>query len=282
MDTICNTFGGILLVALLVVVMLLETSRTKNLMPPTLMTLLEMAKIDNYREELTRELVTLREATKQIESNLEQIPDEVKELFEKLSRNQAVVTELKIQESDVLGMLNQTQISINNMLLDEEARKREYDETRMYLTELRSRVDASLNEAATDLTIRSVTSGSKDQLSYILKDGKLYGPIRYVNGKLNTLDFQFVERDNQTYIEPKLNAGEVIPDQLFSSASITAKFAEIKSSVYDIRIFVYSNSFGRYAQVEDVIRKLGFKIDLYLMSPDEAVIFKSDTRKRVG
>ena len=71
LDTICNTFGGILLIALLVVIMLTETSKSTSESETKEQSAVELVKNENMRQELTQKLESLILANAQFNENFE-------------------------------------------------------------------------------------------------------------------------------------------------------------------------------------------------------------------
>ena len=283
LDTICNTFGGIILIALMVVIMLTESSKSSSQTPASDQSKVEMIKNENVRQELVRKLAQLQKANKQFDESFDFDTEELKKIAHRIEVSRSQTTEKTIENSDLIGEQNRVQTDINDVVLQDATRKEELEKLKQAHERLKSKLAKTTEDAASEVTIRSVKTSFSDSRGFILKDGKLYGPI--FNGSRtrtthNKSDFNFIEEDGQIRVEVKPDAGEVVPDEFSSNAGIEKKFLEISPEQFEIRIFVFQDSFGRYAQVKKAIVKQGLKTQLHFSRPDDKIHLVSETGGR--
>ena len=280
LDTICNTFGGILLIALLVVIMLTETTKSTSETPEQ--SAVELVKNENIRQELTQKLESLILANAQFNENFEVEIGQIRGILNELRRTELSEQTKAVKCSKLIGEQNELQQSMNSIEAENSKRKDNIVRTKKDRDHLITKLGKAMDDAATEVTIRSVKANNKEQRAYILKDGTLYGPI-FINGlKRNTSEFNFVEKEGTVHIEPKEDAGEVVPDEFSSTDALERKFTGFSSQTFDIRIFVYPDSYGRYSQVEKAIRKRNLKVQLILSTADESIVFTSDDGGKVS
>jgi len=110
LDTICNTFGGIIFISLLVVILLNASSDVVSSTPPTRQSQAELIKTDIQRERLTRDLRELKNALVQQQKIVSSIvSEEVLQAARQTERLQAEHSRLLMEKSKTIGATSAAQ-----------------------------------------------------------------------------------------------------------------------------------------------------------------------------
>lgn len=278
LDTICNTFGGIVLIALLVCIMLQTSSKSKSedQSVPKEVTA-ELVKEEIEREELTRELNKLVEATKQIKKRFGELKDKsVFELSELLQKLKEGIARSLVEKSDIEGKINSNQQAINSEIEKTTSITEEVEITKRKKKELDQKVAKLFQKKASEISIPKVQETSKRFVAFSLRHGKLYGPSVTPSGKQNTGEYRFVKEGSKTFVIEREESGFTIPDEGGDFSEVAALFSKYKSRNDGIRIWVWQNSFGRYGVLEKVLGELKYVRSIKLVEDDVNLFLSSE------
>lgn len=263
LDTICNTFGGILFISILVVVLLNTTSEAIQRQPPSPAAQSKMLQRDIERDQLTSELAGLQRALGQREGVVGTIlSDEVRHLAEKLKKAQADRSGLIIDKSDVVRSLNSAQSDLNKLAQADSDRKSKRLELEKKLAAIKVQLDQKIAANSKLASIPKVRYSNLAEATYFLKQGKLYGP--YLPGLLNSPDFVFTKQDGVDVLEPAPNSGLSVNPDGSNKATVAAKFSGIDRTRYGVKIFAWPDSHEHFEAVRLAI------VEGYELVPVEA------------
>lgn len=285
LDTICNTFGGILFIAMLVAILTSQISRDAATSAPT--------------AESSRTLRGLRSELTQSEARLTKLRQAVRQK-EDLER--------KFADPESLGLLNSlrslddnsdallkdrtqklTNVAESQAELEETAR--ELERLAQRLAEAKVRLQQEKQKLENEASIRSRTSEvpqqretQKSQMTFFLKAGRLNAHARRDNnGEIvqNEAETRIVEETpEKKYLEPVPGAGLAIATDGSNAAEIAARLADFDKTQHFLSIFVYKDSFVNFESLKNEMIRGGFEYHL-VPFPDDAKAYIGDQTESV-
>ena len=280
LDTVCNSFGGIIFISLLLVVLLNTTSESTVDSDVPEVSTLELRESENQRETLTAKLNRLREATEGIEDSTGMlVSDELLEKAERLEQKEAERVDRVERRSQLAGDSSKAQIQIAE--IDEEAKKskQQIAEEAQRVARLETRLaKAASRRSRTARMPKLEDSKNRPWKGYLMKYGKLYGPV-FVNGNRNTADFDFTTEGGTTFIDPKPRGGLRIAVDGSNIASVRRKFSNVRPSRENVLIDVWQDTYEQYDPVRVALEERGIKKALRLAEPNTRLRFTEEPVK---
>lgn len=263
LDTICNTFGGILFIALLVIILLQITGKTK-LESSSRETVdeIDYIQIQNDYERLKDEWEHLSEQIKQI-GEIDHLygRDSIKVVLEKEKELQNHYQQIMQEKDDLLkkslkatketGLITQTLITLKDQCKDEEKEKKKKEKT----------LEEEENKKVRKRSLPQMRPSHKMEIGVILRFNRFYLWHRYNQFErigLNTEDFLILSEDDQRRKTlPNILKG--IPlDQGNPHMEIVQKLSPFSTSKHKLTVIIWPDSYGSWKTVQDIIGKLGF------------------------
>lgn len=273
LDTICNTFGGILFISLLVVILLNTTSEAVNQTPPSEMSQLELIEAEIERKKLTEQVQTLRQSVSVQESvSGSLVSPEVVRRAKSVKQKQVQHAALVTDKSNTVGWASEAQIEINSIVTESQNRKSDLAEARKQAAALQKTLDEAIAQRTKTAIIPKVEQTKKSGTTFFLNGGRLYGPRLLVIGGNNTRDFNFVDRGGATYVEPNPSGGITVDPLGGSANEIRAKFNGIASESFFIKLWVWPDSYEHFEAVRDVLESLQLRYALMPMEEDGQIV----------
>lgn len=260
LDTICNTFGGILFISLLVVILLNTTSETVEQNPPSEVTAVELLEAEIQREELTRQLEQLQHAYAQQETVFGTlVTDEVVRLVSQLKESESEHSSLVVDKSEKDGELSQTQMEINQISKDRKDRKGKLNAARNEAAALERTLQEAVVSKSKQAIIPKASESNRSTQTYFLKGGKLYGP----RTSSNTSDFILTSIGNgKQRVEENPSGGVRIDPKTSNATAVSSKLNNVSPTMYGITIFVWPDSYEHWEAVREILISKGYKYEL--------------------
>lgn len=284
LDTICNTFGGIVFIALLVVLMLRNTApalvKPQDVVSPD-----ELVRLASQLEAVTAELSSLRTARAELARRAQAFaPHEVRDLMAerdalaeemdaihgardwKVAENASLAAEIERQESE-LGAIPER-----------------LAEAKAEVDRLQAELNATRRSKAREIRNPLVRqSGSWRELGLVLRYGRMYLWHRYdADGEragLNTEEFVVVGEEDGTIItHPDPTKGIPLTKGGSTDEAIRNRLRPFPSGRFYVAVVVRPDSFDRFAILRDVLIRAGYD---YRLMPSESSVTDtggSDTR----
>ncbi len=275
LDTICNTFGGVLFISLLVVVMLNLTSKEVSQTPASKAS---QTALINGRKELNRTqrgVAGLRKAIELQEQAKGVIVDpKLAELVRKLAGAQETHGGLEDGRSEQVG-------NIADMLADLNQRNIALQTTKDSLikADQRLRQEMALRSKTSTLPTPKVTD--KAQVVLFLRKGRLCSYVeRDPDGQLviSDAECEVKEEGGQTFVVPKPNTGTRVDPAGDHRHAITNKLAIFDKEKHYLKIFVWPDSFEHFSVVRTVIVAKGFQYSLNPIPADGKIFIGTPER----
>jgi TolA-binding protein len=273
LDTICNTFGGILFVALLIIVMLRVTAKTAANVPVEVPTEVERLELARQQEELQATLSALSKAI----AAVSEIPLPVEAVGAELAKD------LRAQQKLRHELMEQRLKSLNSIAeltqeIDQTNREiEELAEREKSLEERREKVQTELKQAVAKRTQQveysELRPSFKQEIGIVLRYGRLYVWHRYGPGGtkegLNTDEFVVLEESAaQVRCTPNPVAGTPIDESGESRQAIERRLKAFSPSRQVIAVIVWLDTFGHFRHVKEAIVRLGFNYRLIPVTND--------------
>lgn len=258
LDTICNTFGGILFISLLVVIML-NTSRPQTLPSPRQTA--EMREASKQREALVRELEQLRQAVATTEDSAPLVAPELIELAREYQRQRSERSGLVVAQSHVTGEITDAQTQLNNIATNQAALEEELRDIKEQVAAAEQRLSETVDEMSRSADIPKESDTQLSGVIYFLVQGRLFGPLESI-ASYDHADFVVEHHPPlDVVVDIRPGAGDVIDPE--DSKSVPAEaFASLSSSRTFVRVYVWSDSYQHFDSVRRYLVSAGFKYEL--------------------
>lgn len=277
LDTICNTFGGVLFIAIMVVMLLAQSGHGPEGVVP--------APAPEELEAQSRELAELSaEVLRKQEIQASQAalvkslaPDAIRELIERrkallaeLVKQQAAVDAQQAQNATVVASVARTQAEIDKLLADLKAAQRQETEARTLL--------ASEQAGRTkDVRLpRQHRADDKRELAVILRYGRLYlwhdYDLQMGRTGLNLRDFVIIsDAGDHLVTRPKPTAGIPLDDTPECRAAIDKLLRRFDPRRFALGTIVRPDSYAAFQYFRSRALALGFEYRLLPTDSDSPI-----------
>lgn len=289
LDTICNTFGGVVFISILVVILVNMTNESAPFTPPSEASQSKLVALEIEREHTHEQLRRLRAvAAQRTETDRALSSAESRRLAEELQRQNDMRSRQIQTKSDTVGAISGAQIQTNRAAKRMHERKTQIQrgETRLagLLQSLRKQVAIHSRKVG----LPQLRQTHKTSIGFFLHNNRLFAVHRpgrhdskFENPKLNTADIQKIDQDGKTYLEPRPGAGIVVQPANATNEAIKRKIPEFSSKNYYAKVFVWQDSFKAFAELRKILVDAGFEYALIPMPKDGKVVVGSSSRDEV-
>jgi hypothetical protein len=275
LDTICNTFGGILFISMLVVILVNAASQDVSSSLPTQVDHQRLVESRRQLSDMTIKLDSLRRAVRQTEQLRDRFTDaDSQAVIDDLQALQGT-TELLHETRDAsLGELAETQELINETA-------RETARLRVAMRNAQQDLAATQRQLESEVALRSRTSKlprqkttTRQQAPFFLKAGRL---CSYANvdsrGNLsrNETEVRLLEEGGKTFAVPVGGAGLMVKPDGSNVDEVTRRLEPFDESKYFIAIVVWDDSFEQFQIIKDAAVRGNYEYQLIPMSRDEKI-----------
>lgn len=289
LDTICNTFGGVLFIAILVVILLQFTSESSSPaearpnVPPDV-----LQRLRTRYEAAAAQLAQLRKTLSSQEQVIaEYAPDAVRKQVDEravlTAERDRLQAELDEMTSDNLETAEQTA----EVLASNAALRQSLEESRQRHAELEEELRELRESRRQDAALPVVRAASgKSEIGVVVRYGRMYvwhkyGPYGIRQG-LNLDEFVVVgEEDGALVTHPNPAAGVVLDGSDAMRRAILARLSQFSPSEHYITAVVRPDSFGQFAFLRDTLVARGFHYRLMPVGEGTGVYDRGGSGGRV-
>jgi hypothetical protein len=267
LDTICNTFGGVLFVAILIVVMLRMTSKAQVESNTAQVSEVEQLELERQQADLHAILDTLRRATADLDQSPATADPVTADAFDELKSKQKSRHDLLQRRLETLGSIAERQTRINRTagelaLLDSKEReagqKREAAEATL---------KAEVTSRSQQVEYSRIHWSGKGEIQTDLRYGRfriwhLYGPSGNRLG-LNTEEY-VVLKETATEIRTTQipQSGTLVADTTEATRELTTRLSRFKTGRDYIEVTVWPDSYEYFHILKKVLVQSGFEYRL--------------------
>jgi hypothetical protein len=284
LDLICDTFGGVLFIAMLVIVMTNADAHQAALEPPSeeeqglLTGSTEKMKANDAR------LDALRRALQRVQETEDRGgPQAIRDLADQVSQARLRWTNGTQEKNEALTDTGEIQGEINEKAqeLDERAKDLARAQAALAEAERRLRDEQALRSRTARLPKIHVTDklpapfflrgGRLVQIARRQRDGSLYNEFA---------DCVKITVDGVTYVEPRPGRGFRVDSRGGADREIAARLSQFDPAQHYVHIFVWPDSYQEFLVLREVMVRMGFEYNLHLERSMDARIpvTESDSR----
>jgi hypothetical protein len=264
LDTICNTFGGILLISLLVAVLLNATSKAVDNEVTSPKSQAELLAAEIERERVERELEGLRESVDNQRAVTDALlPSDLIEEAHKYQKAAQQHAELVTRKTTKVGDASQAQLRINELTRDTADRKAKLAEARQQAAELDKELEKTVTSRSREAAIPRLSEATTEQDVYFVVNQRLYGPWEEGQfNRFNETDFILKVETGKKILQPKPGGGIPIPSATDDKTALKKKLADVNKTSEHAVVLVWPDSFGEFDVVRQALAEEDIKLDL--------------------
>ncbi|MCA9124124.1 MAG: hypothetical protein H6822_30325 [Planctomycetaceae bacterium] len=276
LDTICNTFGGVLFISILVVLLLNLSSNEAASTPPNESDQADLieaeTRLAQSNDELDK-LLTAIEAQQQIEQQIvdPEIRDQVQKLRE-LQQENAEQTRRKLQG---LTDVAERQKEINDAAQQIKDHEETLRDAQQRLAEAERELQQEIESRSKAAKLPKGRATTKTEIPMFLRAGRLCTYVRDTGNGLAVNQAEIDEKQdeqNRPYIEPKPGTGIVISLE-GNDADLDTRLSEFDYTIHYLAVFVWPDSFEHFAVLKDRMVSHEFEYRLEPFREDQKIYF---------
>lgn len=283
LDTICNTFGGILFISMLVVILVNAASSEVTQSLPSEEDHQRLVEGRRRLSDTTVRLASLRRAARQIEQMRDRFSDpESAQVIEELQDVQGMNEAMHEARDSSLEELAAMQELINETAMENARMKAAIQVARQALQAAKSQLDAEVSLRSRTSKLPRQRRTTRQQAAFFLKGGKLCSFARIgIDGQLalNESEARVHEKDDRNFAEPVPGAGLAVRTDGSSVQAITEKISPFAKEKFFIAIVVWPDSFEHFQAVKESVVRSGHEYQLIPMAANEQVFIGEATEE---
>ena len=277
LDTICNTFGAVIFISMLLSVLVKEKGAAQDTSGIT-------GEISHIIATRNQEIVEARSRHQLLALQFLQQDEVIRRFVNNESKMIATeikqATENRVQllgkKSDAVENLTNTEAQSLNMEAELNKQEQQRHELEQENTRLQQAMQMALTLSSRTARVPRVRETQKTGMAYMLHEGRLHRATTPA-GQVDDEDCTQREEDGTIRIVPRPQSGLQItgPD-----ADIQSKFQGIQQERQFVRLFVSQNSFAQFIPVKDVLISLSLEYEVILFERNLAELFLSSHQSK--
>lgn len=274
LDTICNTFGGVLFLSLLVVIMLnLRGDELQRSAPSDAVTA-RISQAQSHWKQTSDELASLRTAVARIEEIRQDLGGD-HEAQQQILRLKSLSHEFQLdtkQREDSLRDLAQTRRTVNELLSEEARLEESIRDAERELTVAQSRLKKEVLLRSHTATIPRERTTEKEEVPFLVSNGRLCACYDFhSNGTLieNRRESRVREVAGERIVEPVTAQGTLISNSTVDLTALADKLKSIDRSKYFVAVVVWPDSFDQFAILRQQLIRLQLEYRLIPWSGEQ-------------
>ncbi|MCP4477073.1 MAG: hypothetical protein GY818_03175 [Planctomycetaceae bacterium] len=274
LDTITNTFGGIVFLALLIVI-LTQNQKTDS---GTTNHEAELDAISAKIEQLEMREIELRQlqSAQSIVTGMDGLDDNA----ESMERLKEIASEYREDQKAVGDLLSQ-QLTENKQtvlrLAEVDQVQREMQSEKSRGNQLAKKYDAEVESRKKQIATPKEKETNNAPVTVIVSKGRLYFLQKDLNRTINEVNLRDFENCSEPEATVLLGQGNYRPKPsggilLTDSNSISKKLAPMNRQNYFLQIAIWDDSFSNFESLQKVCRNIGLEYQLILMSDGKRIV----------
>lgn len=252
LDTICNTFGGVLFISILVALMLNVSSNQVMSDLPNESQRTELLDAQSRLSDTSHELDVLTQAM-QAQANVEKqvVAPDLQVHVRTIRQVQEVTAAKAARQLKEVDQLAEQQVDINAWAQQIKETKEALKNAQRNITVVEREVLREIESRTRAAKLPRSHRTTKQEVAMFLKDGRLCSYVRRRQNRLVVNTDEVSERqdeDGREYIEPR--SGKGIPIKL-EDAGLDARLSEFTGDKHYIAVFVWPDSFAHFQILKD-------------------------------
>jgi hypothetical protein len=275
LDTICNTFGGVLFISMLVVILLNMSSEQAAVEPPDAAAQEKLVRLEGELAASTEELEQLQTAVALQQRVIDQVVDpDARQVLTDWQRQQGEFVRLLQARGVSLGHIGESQVETNDIALKIKQMEDAAAAARRKLEDLQQQVEREISTRSRTAKLPRVRTTSKTPVAMFLRGGRLTAFARVGAGgdlEMNPAEVAVRADAGVDYAEPVPGAGLAIDPDGRAKTAVEQKLRGYDPNRHFIHIFVWPDSFAHFGPVKDVMVARNFEYSLQPVPDDERI-----------
>jgi len=287
LDTICNTFGGVLFIAILVSLLLQLSGSEETTTPEETVSAQEFEELAERLEALNAELASLRDVSESQGQLVAQFaPEATRALIAQKNTLEAANNELREQIEQQRIENAKTHARIEQGRSEIAAAEQALEMEKQKAAELAEQIEQSRQARTEELRMPVVHSaGLRRSVGLIVRFGRMYVWHRYDQfgnrEGLNTDEFVVIE-DSLGRVTTMPNPTAGIPlDSDTAEAAILSRLSQFSPRSTYVEIVLRPDSFGHFRTLRNALIRRGFEYRLLLVEEGAPVADRGGTGSNV-
>jgi hypothetical protein len=280
LDTICNTFGGVLFIAILVVLLLQQTgTETTSEAPVTVpVSPEEMQTLATRMEATADALVRFRQNRDSQESIVQTFaPDAIRQLLSARALARSRQESLQMDVDQLLATTTILAARVENLTSENDVVRKRLDESQIRLKTAQSKLEDGRKARVQEARLPVIrTAVNKQEIGLVLRYGRLYIWHKYGQGHqrlgLNTDDFVVISENGEGLVtRPKPTAGVLLDESAESQTAVRRVLGRFDPRTCYFAIIARPDSYGVFHHLRDQALELGFEYRLIPVGANDPI-----------
>lgn len=272
LDTICNTFGAVIFISMLVAILVSNSSTTPSPAADTTNTASDVAIVQAEIQEAQERLRVISGQVRQqklVKSRL--ATEESMALAGKLQQQTRERISLMQQKSEAVKKVVDTKGAAAVLQAALSKQQSDLDTAQTTKQTISSHIRQAASESARTARIPRVRKTQKTPIVYAVDDGRLYQVVTRF-GTINTKDCEKTTQHGRETIRPLAAAG--VPVTATQSATLSKYFNDASAQTNFVQLFVSRDSFEAFLPVKDVLISLKLENEVIVTADDTVELMR--------
>jgi len=259
LDTICNTFGGILFISILVVVLLNMTSKEATTTPPRKTAQSTMLALQQQLQQANLKLQRLQVAVQQqqrIRSNF--VTEDSIQLAHQLRQKRVELSSAQTKKNGLFDDITLSQSEINQLAAVFKTQDESLEQTKEELAKVTPQLEKEVKQRSRSSKLPTLTTWTKETVGFLLRGNKLWALLT-PDGAPDLNEVKLVAESGSSYLDPISTAGTVVDVTGHDTSDIVRKLLKYDPTQQMIKVFVSPRSHSEFAIVQREMVKRRFK-----------------------
>jgi hypothetical protein len=272
LDTICNTFGAVIFISMLVALLVNRSTSERDPRETTRDAVAESSFVQSEIETARQKLRVLSEQVAQQQLITEKFANkESLNLAGKLKRQTEQSVRLMEEKSDVVQEITTTKAESAQLQQRLDRQQAEYDTQEARNLQLRQKVSEELELSGRTARIPQVRKTTKMAVVYAIDDEHLHCVTR-TDQTVDDTDCESSTSLGVVHVSPRAGAGVAVTGKT-SSRSLHKKLQGIANSRFFVQLFVSRDSFAAFLPVKESLVKLGLEYEVIITESNEVELY---------
>lgn len=272
LDTICNTFGGVLFISLLVVILLNLSSNEVSDEPDNESKHVEMVQMHQRLAQTRAEIERLRKVQQQQQENEQRIVDPgIREMLRKMRESQTKQTDLVDHKNSNAEQMGLNQIKANEIAKELEELDENLAQAQAKVTSVEAQLKREIELRSRESKLPKERVTQKAQMALFLINNRLCSHQKPGPGGAYVLNdaecLQTTDSEGRDVIRPKPSAGTPVPKDGSESSALTRRLGDFNKDDHYLEVFIWEDSFESFLSLQNSMVRLGFN---YAINPKKA------------
>tara|TARA_R110002095_G_scaffold114656_1_gene100061 strand:+ start:8235 stop:9149 length:915 start_codon:yes stop_codon:yes gene_type:complete len=276
LDTICNTFGGVLFISILVVILINISSDSARSRPPDEIAQTELMEMQLELEKSQDRIQKLQHVIEQQQSIEKQFVDpDTKNLVHIWMQLNAKLTNLAESKEQTLSNISEDQVVINKVAVESKQSADMLASVKEEYSSLQSKLRLEVEARSHSARLPKLRKTDKNEMVFFLHKqyfssyARKMGEGKYVPNTNEVVEKTDLQGD---YIEPVTSAGiKISSDGNSVKEALEKRLSDFKPNQHYIAVFVSPDSFEQFTVLKDLMVKKGFEYRLEPHTADQKV-----------